>query len=150
MNAADIMQNLKERFWGLTEQNANLLVHAETPAPAISIETITDFKRACRLYDEMNRSVPRDDWRSPAALRLLTLGSEIIRFGTDYKEEYGRSPDEDPIAMKLPQSSDDRRALRTSVSYLLAIGSIEDSGQRRPSPRGRPAVVYIARHRLNG
>jgi len=25
MNAADIMQDLKERFWGLTEQNAEYL-----------------------------------------------------------------------------------------------------------------------------
>lgn len=149
MNAADIMQDLKQRFWGLADQEATWLRNCDEPSePEVTVETVEDFRRACSLYEQMQRGVPREDWKSPAALQLLSLGSEVLCFQTAYEEAYGLSPDnmhgETGIPALLPQRD---LSVRRAISYLLAIGFIEDSGRRRLNPNGHPAVVYVARRR---
>jgi hypothetical protein len=61
--------------------------------PAITIDTIEDYKRACDLHEEMQKTVAKGDFLSPAAVRLHALGGEMIRFEEEYKEEHGCSPD---------------------------------------------------------
>jgi hypothetical protein len=150
MNAADIRENLKSRFWGLPEKIAIWLEQVEVPNPAITISTRREYKQACRLYGCLERSIDKTDWRSPEALRLLAQGSEIIRFEMEYEEEFGNISDigsEDGASRRLQKRSAHQIAIGRAISYLFAIGSIEDSGERRITRRGRRGIVYVWRRR---
>jgi hypothetical protein len=54
--------------------------------------TLSDYKRACSVYAEMERDVGNGEWRSTAALRLLALGVEIRFFQTNYEAANGYPP----------------------------------------------------------
>jgi hypothetical protein len=148
MNATDILQDLKQRFWGLADQEATWLRDRdESSEPEVTVETLEDLRRACSRYDQMQKGVPREDWKSPASLQLLALGSEVLCFQTAYEEAYGLSPDKEhgeTGILELLAEFD--LSVRRAISYLLAIGFIEDSGRRRLNPNtGHPEVIYVAR-----
>jgi hypothetical protein len=73
MNAADIRENLKSRFWGLPEKIAIWLEQVELPNPAITISTRGEYKQACRLYGCMERSIDKTDWRLTSPRRVVRL-----------------------------------------------------------------------------
>jgi hypothetical protein len=62
--------------------------------PVVSIKTLEDYRRACRLHDDMEKIVPDGDWHSPAARRRDALIAEIVRFEADYAVVHGILPDE--------------------------------------------------------
>jgi hypothetical protein len=84
MDVAEIRQNLKDRFWEIREQYVDWLLDQDWPEPAISIRTVADYARACSLYSEMNESVGKDEWGSPAALCLLAALGVNMR-SSDFK-----------------------------------------------------------------
>jgi len=147
MDLMEIRRDLKARFWGLPQQQVDWLMSLTWPD--VVVNDVADFRRACISYREVANDVAVGDWASPGALRLLELGSEVIRFETEYVEEYGRSPsmgsqdENDP--KELPERDAHHRAVSAAISQLVAIGSIEDSGKRRPTRRGRVGIVYAAR-----
>ena len=55
MDIAEIIRNLKDRYWGLPAQDIDWLVQSDLPKPAINISTVSDYKRACSLYGEMEK-----------------------------------------------------------------------------------------------
>jgi len=145
MDFAEIRQNLKERYWRLPKQDIDWLLESAWPELEITISTLRDYRRARTLYEEIERGVAKDDWRSPAALRLLRLGSEIIRFATEYEGEYGFSPDlrRWGAPKKLPVRDDDYRAFSTIMGHLVALGYLMDSGERQPARQGKSDIVYF-------
>ena len=149
MDIAEIIRNLKDRYWGLPEQDIDWLVQADLPKPAINISTVSDYKRACSLYGEMEKNVGKDEWRSPVALRLLALGAEVRRFQTNYEAAYGYSPatreQDESTPKELPEWYIRRGPICAAMYRLELIGTIEDSGRRRPNREGRPEIVYVAR-----
>src|SRR5262249_19616194 len=153
-----IRQNLKDRYWRLPKQDIDWLIEWAWPELEITVSTLGDYERACTVYEEMEKGVAKDDWRSPAALRLLRLGSEIIFFETEYEEEYGFSPDlrRKGAPKKLPVRDDDDRTTRAMICNLVAIGCLVESGERRPTRRGKSGIAYVVRprgsdlHRMRG
>jgi hypothetical protein len=79
-------------------------------------------------------------------LQLLTLGSEVLCFQTAYEEAFGLSPDKERGEARIPALLPQRDlSVRWAISYLLAIGFIEDSGRRRLNPNtGHPAPARPA------
>ena len=61
--------------------------------PAMTINSVEDYKRACGLHEVMQKGVAKDDFLSPAAVRLHALGGEMIRFEEQYEKEHGCLPD---------------------------------------------------------
>jgi len=149
MNFAEIRQNLKVRHWRLPKQDIDCLLELVWPELEITISTLRDYKRACTLYEEIEKGIAKDDWRSPAALRLLRLGSEIMRFAMEYEEEYGFSPDlrRWGAPKKLPVRDDDHRNFFTIMGHLVALGCLVDSGERQPARQGKSDIVYFLRPR---
>jgi hypothetical protein len=78
---------------GMSRDDVDRAIRMVQTEPAIVINTLEDYKRACRLYNEMEGAVPKDDWRSPAAVQLVALGGEMIRFEEEYEREHGELPD---------------------------------------------------------
>jgi|SRR6516225_1460493 hypothetical protein len=147
MSFVEIRQNLKDRYWRLPKQDIDWLLEWAWPELEITISTLGDYKRACTMYEEIEKGVAKDDWRSPAALRLLRLGSEIVRFETEYEGEYGFSPGlrRWGAPKKLPVRDDDHRAFFAIMGHLVALGCLLDTGERQRTRRGKSDIVYVLR-----
>jgi len=63
-----------------------------TGAATSMVRSLEDYGRARAKYFEIARTVVSGDWRSEAAVRMLTLSGEIMRFEQEYEGVHGSLP----------------------------------------------------------
>ena len=56
------------------------------------IRSLEQYKAAATAYEQMEKEAPRDNFRSPAAIRLDALGGALIEFEEEYELEHGELP----------------------------------------------------------
>ena len=78
---------------GMSKEQVDGFVRLAWTDPIMTINSVEDYKRACELAEQMGKAVPKEDFLSPAAVRLHALGAEMIRFEEEYEEAHGRLPE---------------------------------------------------------
>src|SRR5262245_21307519 len=62
---------------GLSKDQVDGFVRLVWTAPAITINSLEDYKCACSLHEELHKSVAKGDFLSPTAVRIHALGGEM-------------------------------------------------------------------------
>ena len=78
---------------GMSKETVDGFVRMLLTPSAITINSLADYQRACTLFEDLKKHVPKGDFLSPAAVRFHALGGEMIRFEQEYEQEYGSLPD---------------------------------------------------------